>query len=85
MHRYVEWVIYQEGSETLLSKHDVIADLSFLFHRGTYSINSFVRDLLEAMNEDEIELFLANMFNKKEVLNGEKHLVVNLHIGTICS
>ena len=75
VHRHVEPVIYQEGPKTLQPKHDVIADLFFLFHRETVSINSFVCDLLKAMNEDEIELFLANTVNKKEVLNGEKHLV----------
>ena len=75
VHRHVEPVIYQEGPETLQPKHDVIADLFFLFHRETASINSIVCDLLDTMNEDEIELFLANTVNKKEVLKGEKHLI----------
>ena len=73
--RHVEPVIYQEGPETLQPKHDVIADLFFLFHRETASINLFVCDLLDTMDEDEIELFLANTVNKKEVLKGEKHLI----------
>ena len=73
VNRHVEPVIYQEGPKTLQPKHDVIADLFFLFHRKNASIDSFVRDLLDVMNEDEIELFLTNTVNKKEVLKGEKH------------
>ena len=75
VYRHVEPVIYREGPETLQPKHDVIADLFFLFHRETASINSLVCDLLQAMYEDEIELFLANTANKKEVLGGKKPIV----------
>ena len=75
VHRHVEPVIYREGPKTLQPKHDVIADLFFSFHQESVSINDLILDLLEVMHEDEIELFLANIVNKREVSKGKKHLI----------
>lgn len=70
--RHVEPVIYQEGTRTLQPKHDVIAELFFLFNKRKTTINSVISDLLDVMDEDETEVFLANIINKREVQRGSK-------------
>ena len=71
--RHVEPVVYQEGNRTLQPKHDVIAELFFLFNRDKVTIDSLVLDLIEVMDEIEIETFLENIVNKWEVRKGKKH------------
>ncbi len=70
--RHVEPVVYQERSETLQPKHDVIAELFFLFNKSKVTINSVIFDLLDVMDENEIETFLANTIDKKEIRKGQK-------------
>ncbi len=65
--RHVEPVIYQERNETLQPKHDVIAELFFLFNKSKVTINSIIFNLLDFMDENEIESFLTNVINKKEM------------------
>ena len=69
---HVEPVVYQEGKNTLQPKHDVIAELFFLFNKSKVTIDSVICDLLDVMNENEIEEFLSNFRNKKEVKKGRK-------------
>ncbi len=64
---------------TLQPKHDVIAELFFLFHQKTLSINDFMLDLLSYMDEDEIEMLLTNMVIKKEFKKGKKYHVGQIH------
>ncbi len=71
--RHVEPVIYQEGNRTLQPKHDVIAELFFLFNRDKVTIDSLVLDLIEVMDENEIDVFLENVVNKWEIRKGKKH------------
>lgn len=65
--------------DMLQPKHDVIAELFFLFHEKTVSINSLMSDLLRCMNEDEIETLLSNMVVKREFRKGRKN-----YAGQIC-
>ena len=73
--RHVEPVVYQEGNKTLQPKHDVIAELFFLFNRDKVTIDSLVFDLIEVMDENEIDDFLENVVNKWEVQKGKKHAI----------
>ena len=70
--RHVEPVIYNETSKTLQTKHDVIAELFFLFNKNKVSIDSLIGELIKTMNENEIETFLSNVMIKKEVKKGKK-------------
>ena len=70
--RHVEPVVYQERNETLHPKHDVIAELFFLFNKSKVTINSLIFELLDVMDENEIETFLSNITNKKEMRKGQK-------------
>ena len=65
-------------NNTLQPKHDVIAELFFLFHEKGISINTFILDLLDCMDKNEIEALLANMVIKKEFKKGIKY-----HVGRI--
>lgn len=65
MSYHIEPVIFR--NDTLQPKHDVIAELFFLFHEKTVSINSIMQHLLQCMNENEIESLLENMVNKREI------------------
>ncbi len=71
---HVEPVVYQERTGTLQPKHDVIAELFFLFNSSKVTINSIIVHLLDAMDENEIEVFLDNIINmgKKEIQKGCK-------------
>ena len=70
--QHVEPVVYQERNETLQPKHDVIAELFFLFNKSKVTINSVIFNLLDCMDENEIETFLTNTINKKEMRKGQK-------------
>ena len=70
--QHVEPVVYQERNETLQPKHDVIAELFFLFNKTKVTINSVIFELLDVMDENEIEIFLTNTINKKEILKRQK-------------
>lgn len=65
-------------NNTILPKHDVIAELFFLFHESI-SINFLMLNLLECMNEDEIETLLTNMVTKREFQKGRKYHVGQIH------
>lgn len=67
---YSEPVIFRGGR--LHPKHDVIAELFFLFHKKSISINSLMTDLLKCMDENEVETLLANMVSKKNFRKGRK-------------
>ena len=73
MARHIEPVIFH--NDTLQPKHDVIAELFFLFHKETVSINFLMLNLLQCMDENEIELLLINMVNKREFQKGKKYNV----------
>lgn len=59
-------------NKTLQPKHDIIAELFFLFNKSKVTIDSVIFDLLDVMDENEIELFLTNIINKKEIRKGRK-------------
>lgn len=67
MSRHIEPVIYQEEHHTLTPKHDVVAELFFLFNKHKISIGEVILDLLDSMEEREIKDLLPNMVNKKEM------------------
>ena len=69
---HVEPVVYQERNGTLQPKHDVIAELFFLFNKSKVTINYIISNLLDVMDENEIEVFLTNIMNKREMRNGLK-------------
>ncbi len=73
--QHIEPVIYKEESQTLQPKHDVIAELFFLFHKQRVSVNSLISDLLDSMNEEEMELLLQNMVVKKVIREKNNHYV----------
>lgn len=73
--QHVEPVVYQEKNKTLQPKHDVIAELFFLFNKSKVTIDCVIFDLLDVMDEDEIESFLCNIINKKEIRKGRKHSI----------
>lgn len=56
----------------------MVAELFFLFHEKTVSINSIMQHLLQCMNENEMESLLENMVNKREIQRGKKY-----HVGEI--
>lgn len=68
----IEPIIYEKSNFTIQPKHEVIAELFFLFNRKKISINRLMLFLIKAMDACEIELLLANMINKKDVQNRHK-------------
>lgn len=70
MLQHIEPVIFQ--NDTLQPKHDVIAELFFLFHAKKYSVNSLMLQLLQYMDENEIEALLKKMVDKHEFQYGKK-------------
>ncbi len=78
MSRHIEPVIFKD--DTLQPKHDVIAELFFLFHKGI-SINKIMLDLLQFMNKDETETLLANIVVKREFQKGKKYHVGQIRYG----
>ncbi len=68
----IEPIIYQKSNFTIQPKHEVIAELFFLFNRKKISINMLMLFLIKAMDVNEIELLLMNMINKKDVQNRHK-------------
>ena len=64
MQKHVEPVIFREHGEILLPKHDVIAELFFLFHRDTLPVNKLMVELLNTMDTPEIEDFLEQIVQK---------------------
>ena len=70
MQKHVEPVIFREHGETLLPKHDVIAELFFLFHRDTLPVNKLMTELLNTMNTLEIEDFLEQIVQKGPIQKG---------------
>lgn len=72
--RHIEPVAYQEERESLRPKHDVIADLFFLFNRDKVTIDSLMLDLIRVMDENEIEAFLESNVRKRELQKGRRRL-----------
>ena len=70
MQKHVEPVIFRENGEVLLPKHDVIAELFFLFHRDTLPVNKLMTDLLNTMDTLEIEDFLEQIVQKGPIQKG---------------
>lgn len=77
--RHVEPVVYREGSKTLQPKHDVIAELFFLFNKDKVTIDSVISNLIDVMDENEIEVFLTNIINKREVQKGSKYPIGDIN------
>ena len=77
--RHVEPVVYHEGSKTLQPKHDVIAELFFLFNKGKVFINTLMEDLIDVMEEPEIEALLASIVNKRDIRRGTKPPIGEIH------
>lgn len=74
-----EPVIFRD--DALLPKHDLIAELFFLFQDVNKTakeepyINSIMHNLLECMNEDEIETFLDDTVRKNDFNKNKKYFV----------
>ncbi|MBQ9493329.1 MAG: tetratricopeptide repeat protein [Oscillibacter sp.] len=64
----MEPVIYDPESETLRPKHDVIAELYFLFHKNT--LNLLMNRIISVMDSEETESLLEQMVDKQEFLRG---------------
>lgn len=79
MSQHIEPVNFQY--DTLQPKHDVIAELFFLFHNNKVSINFLMLQLLQYMNENEIEFLLKKMVNKQEFKKGIKYHVGQIQYG----
>lgn len=73
--RHIEPVIYREESQTLQPKHDVIAELFFLFHKQKISVNDLMLDLLDSINGKETEQLLQNMVVKKAIREKRNYYV----------
>ncbi len=71
MSQHIEPVIVQH--DALQPKHDVIAELFFLFHKGKYSISPFMLCLLQSMDENDIEAFLGKIINKDDFKKEKKN------------
>ncbi len=73
MSHHIEPVIFQEKDNIMMPKHDVVAELFFLFNKRKVSISDILADLLDSMEEKEIKDLLLNMINKKEMQKGKKN------------
>lgn len=73
MSHHIEPVIFKEEYDILMPKHDVVAELFFLFNRGKILISDIIMNLLDSMEEKEIKDLLLNMVNKKEMQKGKKN------------
>lgn len=62
---YIEPVIFHEKNNTIKPKHDVIAELFFLFHKQKFTLNDFMSDLLKSMDENEVEKMLETIVTTK--------------------
>ena len=75
MHNQIEPLVYDEDRETLQPKHDVIAELFFLFHKDTVFINRLTEDIIEEMDSEETEILLDQMVDKQEFLRGSVYQI----------
>ena len=66
----LEPICFHEECRTLLPRHDIVAELFFLFHRDTLPINDLMVELLNAMNEFEVESFLEKVVRKGAIQKG---------------
>lgn len=73
MTHHIEPVIFQEKDNIMMPKHDVVAELFFLFNKRKVSISEILVDLLDSMEEKEIKDLLLNMVNKKEMQKGKRN------------
>ena len=71
----IEPIVYNTESETLQPKHDMIAELFFLFHQGTVSIDRLTGDVIDAMDSAETEILLDQMVDKQEFLRGSAYRI----------
>lgn len=83
MSHHIEPVIFQEAYNIIMPKHDVVAELFFLFNKGKISISDIILDLLESMEEKEIKDLLSNMIIKKEMQKGNKNGIENVDYWSI--
>ena len=75
MRNQMEPLIYDEDSETLQPKHDVIAELFFLFHKDTVSINRLMERVINEMDGEETEILLDQIVDKREFLHGSAYRI----------
>ena len=65
--KHVEPVMYDEHSDTLLPKHDVAAELFFLFHRENLDHNAMMERIITSMKPWELDSLLEKMVFKKAI------------------
>ena len=70
MEEQTEPVVYSAADGSLQPKHDVIAELYFLFHGKGGAINPLMRRVLAALDGEETELLLDQLVDKQELLRG---------------
>ena len=67
--KHVEPVMYDEHSDALLPKHDVAAELFFLFHRENLDHNALMERIITSMKPWELDSLLEKMVFKKPIQN----------------
>ena len=67
--KHVEPVMYDEHSDTLLPKHDVAAELFFLFQRENLDHNAMMERIITSMKPWELDSLLEKMVFKKAIQN----------------
>ena len=67
--KHVEPVMYDEHSDALLPKHDVAAELFFLFHRENLDHNAMMERIITSMKPWELDSLLEKMVFKKAIQN----------------
>ena len=65
--KHVEPVMYDEHSDALLPKHDVAAELFFLFHRENLDHNALMERIITSMKPWELDTLLEKMVFKKPI------------------
>ena len=73
MGEQTEPVAYDPENKLLGPKHDVIAELYFLFHRKTASINTLMHRVLDVLNDEETGILLDQIVDKQELLRGSAY------------
>ena len=77
--KHVEPVMYDEHSDTLLPKHDVAAELFFLFHRENLDHNAMMEKIITVMKPWELDSLLEKMVFKKAIQSRSRGNLKGIH------
>ena len=70
INRSAALVLYDANADALLPRHDVAAELFFLFHRENLDHNAMMEKVITSMEPWELETLLEKMVFKKSVQGG---------------